>query len=186
MSCLSEEEWRPENHYAMYKISEFRSKKWKITNSNYEIKVQPLPTEDWQTKMIQILDSVLSKARAKAKPGSMGRLVIFIDGIRHTINDRVVKIEDFNVQQILDKIAAVLNSNEEADLSKGYRLNIIFAELPTGGGARAVGGPGTYHKRTDLNDEDYERRRRPILNPARGSKDKMCMAPLSSCWNGHG
>ena len=60
----------------------------------------------------------------------MARLVIYIDGTAYAINDRVEEVEKLNAQQILDKIAAVLNSNEEADLSKGFRLNAIFAEVP--------------------------------------------------------
>ena len=80
MACLSEEEWLPENNYTLEQLNSFPSRKWKTVNSNYEIKLKPLPNEEWQDKMFQIFESVLKKVIEKAKPGCMARLVIFIDG----------------------------------------------------------------------------------------------------------
>ena len=129
------DEWQPKDLYTMEKIREFKSRKWATTNSTYEIKIQPFPEDGWQEKLLQILHDILRKVKAKAKPRSVGRVVVFIDGIKYPINDRVDKIDQLNVQQLVEKVAAVLNSNDEADLSKDFTLNIIFTEMKNDAGS---------------------------------------------------
>ena len=127
--CTFLADWEPEDHFTMTKVREFHSRKWKTTNSDYEIRIKPLPEEGWQEKLLQIFRLIVEKVKGKAKPGSVGRMVIEIDGLNYPINDRVSKVEEFNVKEIVENIAVVLNSNEEADISHGFMLNVIFTEM---------------------------------------------------------
>ena len=83
---------------------------------------------------MRIFEHILTVVKSKAMPGSMGRIVVFIDGIQYAINDNVVHIEELDVERLLEKIEKVLNSNQAADLSKGIKINTIFTEMPFGWG----------------------------------------------------
>ncbi len=110
---------------------------------------------DWL--IIKTLDA--HTAGEPLRPGQISE----ISGLAKNDVSKASKI----AQQIFDGIAAVMNSNEEADLSGGFKLNIIFAEMPIGGtGARRKGGPGSYHHRRAVKDAKYNSQRRSILNPA--------------------
>lgn len=128
--------WRPSDHYLIKRKGRLRSdiglEEMTFVIQPQNLRIQSRTYDEIRAKLGGVLESALQSVIEGSDPDSYGRLVILHDQLNYgggAISTRITRLWDLNIFELLEKLAAAMNSDAKIKLEE-CTFHLLIAPPP--------------------------------------------------------